>query len=779
MTSTEPQTRTPAAPAAAGPLGSSLKSAHEVFAGLRTRARVGILVEGAAVLGIAAAVFVFVSYGLDRMLELERPFRIAVAAVFGLVALRLAARRIVTPLRTALDDDEMALAIERVEPGLHQGLISAVQFDRDLLQPKSGGAHGESTALMREVVADIEARVGRVQAIRALDARRVLRYVGLLIVGFGAVATWIGMAPAEAALWARRNLLFADQPWPRNTFLQFLDVPADGVIRIAEREDLTLRVDAQGVVPERLELEVRFSSGETADRPMDRVGEREFSARLESVLEDAEVRAVGGDGVTEVLRIQLVPRPRVTDLQVTISWPDYLGREPETFEPSGGGITLVRGSSLGVRARTTKPIAQAALRLGQDQRIPVTVSGADATELHAEFVPEDTVLASLDVVDHDNLGPELPPELAIRVGDDLAPALDYSTDGIGTMITAYARIPGVLRLRDDHGVFAVEGGFRTRDAEAPEAIPNAGDGESVAAPEEQPFEPGPFQWADALEAGRAEQDLTVVLDLLELNPEQDAANANNRVRPGMLLSLRFAATDAQARGATPGVSEAGRGESDVLSLRVVTIETLLEDLRRRQDEQARELERVLDQLILSRSVLAEIVSPTGPDAEKAAEALRQVETLGRRQIALGKKSQTIAERYGRIVSEMENNRLYQEPKVTRQIRERVVDPLAAAAEEDFPTTADATFAFAEAGTEDSREYVVRGYDDLIATVRRVLQQMERAESIAAIAEALRGVIRTERQAEELIEKLRDDAGAGIFGNPDPKPDDGPGKREDK
>ena len=42
-----------------------------------------------------------------------------------------------------------------------------------------------------------------------------------------------------------------------------------------------------------------------------------------------------------------------------------------------------------------------------------------------------------------------------------------------------------------------------------------------------------------------------------------------------------------------------------------------------------------------------------------------------------------------------------------------------------------------------------------------------------------GVIRTERQAEELIEKLRDDAGAGIFGDPDPKPDDGPRRREDK
>ncbi|MBK8980535.1 MAG: hypothetical protein IPM29_31925 [Planctomycetes bacterium] len=737
-----------------------MRSAGAVFAGLRARARVGIGVECLAVLGVALSVHVFASYGIDRWLHLELPYRAALALVFATVAVRILLHRLVRPLGFALDDDELALAIERVEPGLRQALISAVQFDRTLAA--TGGVRGDSVALMRYVVTDVEARVSQLRALRALDGRRVLRFVGLLAIGFAAVSTWAVAQPREAGIWFQRNVLFGNVAWPQDTHLRFVDVDPGRPLRLAEREDLTIRVRALGVVPERLELRTRFADGTRSERPMDRVGDDEFIAKLETLLSDAELQAFGGDGRTEVLRIELVPRPELGELTLTVRAPDYLGREPESIVPTGGEVPLVAGSRVALTARASKPLRTATLRVGPDQRVDCAID-ADGRALRAELELPDPGLttASLDVVDRDDLGPAQPLRLALRVTADTPPTLDFETRGIGTMITAIARIPGVLRLRDDQGLRAVTGRFRTTAAEPGPPEP----GEQPAPPPE--FEAAPIGWDDPLQVDAREQELGLTFDLQPQVPDADPGSERNRFRPGMLLALRFDATD--ARG------EPGQGLSDVLTLRIVTRDTLLEDLRRRRGEQRREVERIVEQVTETRDVLRDIASPTDPATAEPVQARVRIESLARRQLALGRNVQTIAERYQRILDEMTNNRLF-EPAVTRSMAARVVAPLQRLAAEDFPTSAELGERFAAGGTATERGAVVAAVDDILSTLQAVLAGMERTEDIAAIVESLRIVIRTEDEATRLIEELRDASGAGIF---DPPGGEGGGRDGDR
>ena len=722
-----------------------MKSARALFAGLRRRARVGIAVEAIAVLAAAATGFVAISYALDRTLHLEVPYRAAILLAFAIYAARLLWRRGIAPMRVELSDDEFALAVERRDPALHTALISAVQFDRSL---DAGRTHGESVALMRRVVADVESRVSGLGLHRALDGRRVLRYVGLFVLALAAVSSWFGLAPTESRLWARRNLALADEPWPRETWLRFLDVDPAVPLRLAEREDLTLRVRADGVVPETVELECRFASGETSTRPMDRTGENVFSARLEAVLEDLELVARGNDGETDVLRVSIVPRPRITALGVTVTPPAYLGREPQQIDALAGEIRVVRGSRLAIAATSSKPLRQAALRVGQDRRQPMTLD-AERTSATAELELDATTEVGVEVLDDDDLGPRMPPQLIVRVVEDLPPVLDFVTQGVGRMITSNARIPGVLRITDDHGVATVAGLYRYIEVDVGDGAPAEEPGDFVAAP---------IDWGDDLELGAAEQELGLVFDLQPLATDVDPDAVTNPIHPGQLLSLRFDATDQRA-------PEPGQGSSEVLNLRVVTRETLLQDLRRRQLEQRRELELVLEKEIEARGVIAEILDPTGPDPQ-AVQARVRIESLSRRQLALGKKAQAIADRYAEILDEMVNNRLF-EPAVTAGLSAKICSPLRALAIETFPASSTRGFAFAESGGDDARSSTVETYDTIIGTVRRVLEQMERTEDIAAIVEALRIVIRTEEQAGKLVEELRDRAGADIFGTGDP------------
>jgi hypothetical protein len=110
---------------------------------------------------------------------------------------------------------------------------------------------------------------------------------------------------------------------------------------------------------------------------------------------------------------------------------------------------------------------------------------------------------------------------------------------------------------------------------------------------------------------------------------------------------------------------------------------------------------------------------------------------------------------------MKNNRLF-EPGVTSRLDSRIVSPLMAMSLDGFPNSAAQTSVFADTGQEDTRVSAVEVYDQIIETIREVLAHMEKTEDLAAIVEALRIVLRTEEQAGELIEKLRNAQGGGIF-----------------
>lgn len=723
-----------------------MKSAHEVFRGLRARARTGILIEGAACIAVTIAAFVVASYLLDRWLHLETVFRGLLLAGFAFALWRVATRRLRRPLAVELDDDELALAVERSDPGIRQWLISSIEFERSLAG--AGGAlRGQSAPMMESVVRQTTQRLAQIDFVRALDRRRVTRFGGALAAAAVGVVAFLALVP-DTGLWARRNLLLASVPWPQLTHLVFEDVVAGQPLRIAEREDLTVRVRASGVVPDQIELSGRFASGERTTRAMDRTSEDMFAATLPTLLEDVTLVARGGDGETAALVVRIVPRPQLGELRVTLFPPDYVGTEPVELREVGGELRVPRGGELEIAATSDKPLRRAALVLGDDQRIPATVA-ADRMTLTVRFRPEQSGPARLEVTDDDDLGPAMPPQLLLRVVDDAPPELDFETQGVGSLITANARIPGTLKLRDDFGLASVKAVFRTVEAAPPES------GEQPPEPE---FGPANVEWAEALVIGSVEQQIGVVFDLLPLLTETDPDSPRNPIRPGLLLSLRFDATDRRA-------PEPQTGSSEVRTFRVVTTEKLLQELRRRQEEQRRELESVLRKVEEARAELADMAAPKSEDPNAARAELR-VQTLARQQSALGRTCQGIGERYRVILDELLNNRLYTEPREIRDIDARVVSPLITLSLEGFPRSATLTTAFGETGAADARADAVESCDEIMATIRRVLEHMVRTESLARIIEEVRIVARIEREARELVEKLRDADAAAIFGDPD-------------
>ncbi|MEE2887562.1 MAG: hypothetical protein VX951_09035, partial [Planctomycetota bacterium] len=177
-----------------------------LFSRLRGRARLGILVEGLAFALVAFICFMLLSFAIDRNLRLEQVYRIGLFVVFVLTSLHLLRKHLFAPIRVDLNDDELALAMERGEVELQQALISAVQFERSL---DAGSFGNESAQLMQQVVADVQQRVDSLPAESALDTSRVYKFGAVIFGCLAVVATWGWLDDDSLGLWARRNILMS------------------------------------------------------------------------------------------------------------------------------------------------------------------------------------------------------------------------------------------------------------------------------------------------------------------------------------------------------------------------------------------------------------------------------------------------------------------------------------------------------------------------------------------------------------------------------------------
>ena len=732
--------------------GSMLEQAGRRLAGLRHRARIGIWIEAGALLLLALLGYAAITWALDRHLRLEWPFRLVLLAAFAFAAARIARRRLLLPLAVPLDDDEMAIAVERRSPSLQQALISSLQFERML---RGGGRVVESEELMAAVVADVHGRLHTVPFAAALDARRVRNH-GVLGAGVLALFLLWGIVDGQSLrIWALRNLALASVAWPRYTSLSFAGTEGE-VVRLPQGDPLTVHVAVGGPVPDQVFLRYDYKGGDRGVEAMSRTGDREFTLTVPALIEDAVLSAEGGDGVSPPLRIEIVERPRLEDVVVRVVFPAYMKKEPETVPATEGELRLLRGSELQLAGRSHKPLREA-FALFEDEKIPLQRDGDRA--FRGSYVPKSGGLLKLDVIDEDQLGAGSPPKLLVRMVDDKPPTIDFKMRGISTLITAQARIPGDLKIKDDFGITAVTAGVRVVD-DTPEARkPAAANDQPQPAQPQQPPAPLPFDaveaiFGDALAAGAVKYETAASIDLKQLNKTPDADAPGNKVRPGMLLSLRFQAKDNYG----PGEPHLANGE--VLSFRVVTQEKLIEELRRRQVEQREEAMRIRDEERTAMLELKETLNPKAND-EHASLAKARFKTLARQQQGLGRRVAFVGDVYQRILWEYENNRVW-EPKKTREFEEVITMPLAALAREAFPATSKQVDEFAGSADEALRTAALAGYAEILERLDAIIEVMERAETLAAVLEHLRGVIKLQDQAVIEAERRLKEAGERIF-----------------
>jgi hypothetical protein len=723
----EPASR-PAGPTAVAPLLRMLDV-------VRRQTRRWIWIESLAAVAVLSAAVFWGTLAFDWAVEPPAWLRGAILAASACGILWLVGRRLVGRLATPLGDEPLALVVERAHPEFRDSLSTAI-----------GLAAGRRSDIDPELLARTTAEATLL--LDGVDPRKIFRHRRLSVLALAAAAAvgTVGLLaafrPGVAALWMRRSVLLADEPWPRRVGLE-VEGFVNGVRKVARGGDVDVIVHARGVggPPDVVELRSRGLGGWRTERMGTRGGTtadtQTFGHVLKGVAEDMRLEIRGGDARLRNLRLHVVEPPALESLAIRGTPPDYLGtgvREP----PAARIVSLPRGSRVEVSCVVTKPLASATLSVrpagttaGEGETVLAEIPPAAASSLRTiggiiAALDGDSVV-TLRLVDTDGLANREPIAFTLSAVPDEVPRLALRLRGISTAVTPRARLPLAGTISDDHALsdaaarLAIKNGAGKRPAGQASA-PVAGSDEAVV----RTLPLAAVRGGEPLVELGSDRPEVVSLEPLGL-------------QPGVRLQVTVTARDRCTLDAGPQA-----GTSDAWTLDVVRPEELLAMLEAREIVLRRRYEAAIDDLAQARERHA-AGRPTEADADPQAAAARLGEAAAR---ATGETAE-IAEAFHGIRLELDNNLLLT-PELETRVVAQIADPLAAIAAQDLPAV---TKACRDAAV--TRAAVIQRVDVALAKMRAVLARMMELESFNEVIERLRGVIRTQEEIRaETIERQK-------------------------
>jgi hypothetical protein len=732
---------------------------------LRLAIRRYVLFDGGAKAAAWLGAAFWLSLLVDWIWEPPTVVRGIVLVAVGSVLVWLVIRYILLRAFARLPDRNMAMLLERNYPRFNETLITAVE-----LSWRDPAARGCNPEMLDRTCRQAARSVGAVDLARVFNPAPLRESVLAAVLLAASIGLFGLAAPQMLSVWARRNLAFSDELWPRKTRLVIEGFP-DGVAKVGRGADLEVIAKAdlnKPLVPKVVEVRFETEAGARGRKPMTRVGMadaardrfQEYSHTFQSVLTGIQFDVVGGDDALRGLRIEAVDRPAIIAMELACRFPRYTARDPRTM-PVTGVMQIPMGTHVTIYAEANKELVHARVEsaLSDKPEPPLILKPQKDSDppriVHTlESLDEDQTLL-FELLDTDGIKSREPIRLALAAVADQPPELSVRLQGIGTAITPQARLPAVGTITDEYGLARVW--FEHRADEAPASESMAGE-----------FSGNP-----------TEIDINRALDVRQLG-----------VEPGNQLVVSLKAADRCDLDQGPNV-----GSSQQWLLEVVTPERLRTILEARELVLRERFESILREVIETRDSLEALDFPKrGGDpqdeppktvrseptdgavedsaqtsgssdeanqsqAESAQESLAQLRLRVQRAQQNGKKEAQevlgVSEGFDEIREQLVNNRIDTEELKDRLDR-RIAQPLRQIAEDGFPeldqrlTQLEAALADPRAGPENRRS-AVQQLDAIIRAMREVLSRMIELEDFNQAIALLREIIEAQ---EKLMEETK-------------------------
>ncbi|MEX0979277.1 MAG: hypothetical protein WDZ48_10515, partial [Pirellulales bacterium] len=553
---------------------------ESILARLRRRIRAYVWADGvAAVLVVLGAAF-WISLALDWLFEPPRPLRAALLVAFGAALLYVVFRYLVARLVVRLHNRNMALLLERRFRQFHDSLLTAVELSE---QPQHAAEF--SPDMLAVVHRDARVRIAGLNLGEVFNAAPLARRITLAMALAAALGVFAVAAPEALGTWARRSLLLSDELWPRRTHLLVEGFNEQGRVKIARGSDWSLSVNADAAlgreIPEIVEVRYSTIEGAWGRENMSRDGVvapgeapfQPYAYTFRSVLAPLEFYVVGGDDRQGPYHLDVVDSPTISRMTLRCEYPPYTGRAARDI-PVAGLMQLPRGTAITILAETNKPLLDVQIDDVSEENAPQTHRIDLAAQHGGPHAAFEYVLPPLDadktllfaLLDADGIKSREAIRLALAAVPDESPQVNVALKGIGTAITAIARLPAAGDVSDDYGVAKIWFDYHV---------------------DETPAQQRPFN------APASGQEKLAVADGMEIRDLE--------LKPKQKLHFAVRAADGCALAGGPNV-----GTSPSYALDVVAPEQLRSMLEARELMLRRRFETIMSELTDTRDLLAAV-----------------------------------------------------------------------------------------------------------------------------------------------------------------------------
>ncbi|MDH3890438.1 MAG: hypothetical protein OEV49_05090 [candidate division Zixibacteria bacterium] len=348
------------------------------------------------------------------------------------------------------DIDSMAVRLEEKHPNLKGRLIAAIQFAR--MKDKRGFS-SDLIAMTERQALD---RSGKLNFNEAVSLYPVMKTARVLAVASVVAIAMLVLAPGlftySYEVYSNPTeeiappLGYRLTPFPGSVeWVKYRDIEIGGVLygdRFPEDAVIHYRLVGGGWQQTEVELARINSAGwGEADSMV-------VSTKLRQINKSFDYFVEAGRLKTEIQKVDVVDRPRVEGIKLSIFYPEYTEMPPSVIDENNGSFSAVVGSRVNMQIETNLPVESAMLVFEDSSKSPMKITGKAA---ETALKVDSSRAYYVRLTDH--LGEENPDpiEYYVTAIPDEYPSIDVLSPGFDVNLGDEMILPLKVRIFDDFG----------------------------------------------------------------------------------------------------------------------------------------------------------------------------------------------------------------------------------------------------------------------------------------------------------------------------------------
>jgi len=358
--------------------------------------------------------------------------------------------------------EKIAVRLEKKFPQLKGRLIAALQFSRDRELLKLNYSHDLIEATLAQAAdnashLEFNAVVSGYPLWRSFRAVAVAGALALfLLVVFPGLFSYSYKVYSNPTEVVTHPLGYKLKAYPGSDIaIKYRDIDLGGIL-LGEK------------FPDKATVYYKFSGGiwqKTDIDLTDRAAEPTllgdsllFYTTLKQVRRSVDYYVKAGREQTVVAHIDVVDRPRVTGIKLSLFYPKYTGLAPTEIDENNGSLSAVVGTRVNMKIETNVPVDIAEMFFDDSSRSKLEISGHTAEQ--SLRVDEDRSYL-IHLVDRQGEENPDPIEYHITAVPDEYPVIEVVRPGVDVNLNEEMMVPILLRISDDYGFSSLVLKYRT------------------------------------------------------------------------------------------------------------------------------------------------------------------------------------------------------------------------------------------------------------------------------------------------------------------------------